>query len=79
MPAHVQDRQQQEQDKSATFTGTVVRDGDLYVLRDASGQVYRLDNPERAKPFEGKAVRVTGQLDTEAKLIHIESIEGIDA
>lgn len=79
MPAHVQDKPQPEQSKSATFTGTVVKDGELFVLRDASGQVYKLDSPERAKPFEGKAVKVTGHLDTEAKLIHVENIEGSDA
>jgi uncharacterized protein YdeI (BOF family) len=78
-PAYMQDKPQQEQNKAATFTGTVVKDGELYVLRDTSGQVYKLDSPERAKPFEGKAVKVTGQLDTEAKLIHIENIEGAEA
>ncbi|MDR3725925.1 MAG: DUF5818 domain-containing protein [Terracidiphilus sp.] len=75
MPAHVQDTPQQEQNKSAIFTGTVVKDGELYVLRDFSGQVYKLDDPERAKPFEGKSVKVKGQLDAEAKLIHVEEIE----
>jgi uncharacterized protein YdeI (BOF family) len=79
MPAHVQDNPQQEQSKSATFTGTVVKDGELYVLRDLSGQVYKLDDPERAKPFEGKAVKIKGQLDTEAKLIHVEEIESTTA
>jgi uncharacterized protein YdeI (BOF family) len=78
-PARVQDQPQQDQTKSATFTGTVVKDGDQYVLRDASGEMYKLDNPDRAKPFEGKAVKVTGQLDTEAKLIHVEKIEGTAA
>ena len=70
---------QQETDKSTTFTGTVVKDGEQFSLRDSSGQVYKLDDPERAKPFEGKAVKVTGQLDMHAKLIHVESIEGTEA
>ena len=78
-PAQAQDKPQQDQSKSATFTGTVVKDGELFVLRDSYGQVYKLDDAERAKPFEGKAVKVTGQLDTEAKLIHVESIEGAEA
>jgi uncharacterized protein YdeI (BOF family) len=70
---------QQGQDKSTTFTGTVVKDGEQYLLRDSSGQVYKLDDSERAKPFEGKTVKVTGHLDTEAKLIHVENIEGTEA
>lgn len=44
-----------------------------------SGEVYKLDDTQRAKPFEGKAVKVTGQLDTEAKLIHVDYIEGVQA
>jgi hypothetical protein len=37
--------------------------------------MYKLDDGERAKPFEGNAVKVTGRLDEEAKLIHVENIE----
>jgi hypothetical protein len=65
--------------KSATFTGTIAKDGDQFVLRDSSGAVYKLDDSERAKPFEGKSVKIMGHLDTEAKLIHVESIEGAEA
>jgi uncharacterized protein YdeI (BOF family) len=65
--------------KSATFTGTVVKSGDQFILRDSSGQVYKLDDAESAKPYEGKAVKITGKLDEQAKLIHVESIEGTEA
>ena len=44
-------------------------------LREAGGQIYRLDDPQHAQSFEGKSVKVTGKLDTEAKLIHVERIE----
>jgi hypothetical protein len=64
--------------KSATFTGTIAKDGEQYVLRDSSGGVYKLDDSARAKPFEGKSVKVTGRLDMDAKLIHVESIEGAE-
>lgn len=74
-----QDNKQQEPAKSTTYTGTIVRDGEQFLLRDSSGQIYKLDDSERAKAFEGKAVRVTGKLDTDAKLIHVENIEGVDA
>ncbi len=65
--------------QSKTFTGTVVKAGSAYVLRDSSGQVYKLDNPESAKPYAGKAVKVIGQLDEQAMLIHVESIESSSA
>jgi len=69
----------QNQAQTATFTGTVVKNGDQFALRDSSGAVYTLDDSQRAKPFEGKTVKVTGQLDEQAKVIHVESIEGVEA
>lgn len=84
-PASPQDQAQpqqpqpdQGQAKAATFTGTIVKSGDNYVLRDSSGTTYKLDDPDRAKPFEGKTVKVTGELDQQAMVIHVESIEGAE-
>jgi hypothetical protein len=70
--------QQSEQNQAASFAGTVVKDGEQYDLRDSSGEVFKLDDAERAKPFAGKAVKVTGELDAQAKVIHVESIEGAE-
>jgi uncharacterized protein YdeI (BOF family) len=70
---------QQVQAQSVTLSGTIVRDGEQFMLREAGGQVYRLDDPQHAQSFEGKAVKVTGKLDTEAKLIHVERIESAAA
>ena len=64
---------------SSTFTGTVVKNGEQYMLRDSSGQVYGLDDSSKAKPFEGKTVKVTGQLDEQAKVIHVQDIEAAEA
>jgi uncharacterized protein YdeI (BOF family) len=69
----------QSQAQTATFTGTVVKNGDQFALRDSSGAVYTLDDSQRAKPFEGKTVKVTGELDEQAKVIHVESIVGAEA
>jgi hypothetical protein len=69
------DQAQPPMSRSTIFTGTVVKRGGAFALRDSSGQVFKLDNSESAKPYEGKAVKVTGQLDEQAKLIHVESIE----
>jgi uncharacterized protein YdeI (BOF family) len=65
----------QDQSKVTTYTGTVVKDGEQYVLRDSSGSVYKLDDSSRAQAFEGKTVKVTGKLDANAKMIHVDSIE----
>jgi hypothetical protein len=67
----------QDSSKTKTFTGTVVKDGDQYVLRDSSGSVYKLDDSSRAQAFEGKTVRVTGRLDANSKMIHVDSIQAI--
>jgi len=71
--------QAQNQKQSTTFTGTISHSGGQYVLRDSSGTTYTLDDSERAKAFDGKAVKVTGQLDQEAKMIHVENIEPVAA
>ncbi|MGA7857046.1 MAG: DUF5818 domain-containing protein [Terracidiphilus sp.] len=73
------DQTQQMPAKSASFTGTVVKEGDQYVLRDSSGEVYKLDDSTKAQQFEGKQVKVTGRLDADAKMIHVDSIEGAGA
>lgn len=65
--------------KTATFSGTVVKDGEQYVLRDSSGSVYKLDDSSRAQAFEGKTVKVTGRLDANSKMIHVSSIEGLSS
>jgi uncharacterized protein YdeI (BOF family) len=77
-PATAQDGQQPPNAKaeSATvFHGTIVKDGSDFVLRDQSGTVYRLDAPSKAKPFEGKSVKLTGRVEKDARLIHVQDIQ----
>ena len=69
----------QDQASSSTFTGTIMKDGEQFLLKDSSGTVYRLDDSSRASTFEGKSVKVTGKLDTNAKMIHVEAIEAVSA
>ena len=78
-PSSGQDQAKPDQAQSTTFTGTVTKDGEQYLLQDSSGGVYKLDDATRAQPFEGKSVKVTGKLDTDAKLIHVENIEAVAA
>ena len=68
-------QQTQTQPQSQVFTGTIVKNGGHYCLRDSSGQIYKLDDTESAKAYDGKSVKVTGQLDQQAMLIHVQNIQ----
>lgn len=65
----------QQQIQPAVFKGTVVRNGEQFLLRDVSGQFFRLDAAQHVRPFEGKAVTITGRLDRQTKTIRIEWID----
>jgi len=56
---------------SQTFTGTIAKSGDKFVLQDVSGTTYDLDNQAVVKDFEGKKVKLHGVLDTKTNMIHI--------
>jgi uncharacterized protein YdeI (BOF family) len=78
-PRAGQDQTKQDPAESQTFTGTIVRNGEQFSLRDSSGEMYKLDDNSKAEAFEGKQVKVTGRLDTDAKVIHIDTIESASA
>jgi hypothetical protein len=59
-------------DSSQTFSGTVAKSGDKYVLQDASGKTYDVDRQEELKKYEGKQVRIKGTLDPDGKTIHVK-------
>jgi len=54
------------------FSGTVVKQGDKYVLQDDSGKTYDIDHQDDVKKFEGKRVRVQGTLDDTGKKILVK-------
>jgi len=55
-----------------TFTGTIVKSGDKFVLQDtASGKTYDIDHQDIVGQHVGRKVRVTGTLDPDGKTIHI--------
>ena len=59
-----------------TFTGTVSKNGNTFILRDESSKAtYRLDDQQTAEKFAGKRVRVTGVLVASNNTIRIENIE----
>lgn len=62
------------------FTGTIMRNGDQFVLNDAKTHtLYQLDDQTAASRFEDKNVTATGTLDTVKNLIRIQSIADASA
>ncbi|HLW85787.1 MAG TPA: DUF5818 domain-containing protein [Candidatus Sulfotelmatobacter sp.] len=58
------------------FNGIIVKEKGKLILKDTAANVrYQLDDQEKARQFEGKQVRVTGKLDMDTNLIHVETIE----
>jgi hypothetical protein len=60
---------------TVTFSGTVVRNGPRFALRETAGVLYPLDSAGRAWAFEGEDVRVTGKLDLDTQLLYVDAIE----
>jgi hypothetical protein len=60
----------------AICTKKCVQLGAHYVLYDRQqGTIYKLDNPEKAEPFAGKAVQISGTLEkNKLKIANIEAI-----
>jgi Protein of unknown function (DUF5818) len=54
-----------------TFTGTIVKSGDKFVLQDANGKTYDIDHQDLVGQHVGRRVRVQGTLDPDGKTIHL--------
>jgi Protein of unknown function (DUF5818) len=68
----------QAQPVAETFMGTVLKNGENFVLSDSATKTrYTLDDPRKARPFEGMTVKVTGTLDIASNLIHVQAIQNI--
>jgi hypothetical protein len=67
---------QKRDSKFETFTGTIAKKGDQFILMDDSSKFsYSLDDQQTAEKFAGKKVRVKGILDAVNNTIRIETIE----
>ncbi|MDR3751913.1 MAG: DUF5818 domain-containing protein [Terracidiphilus sp.] len=69
----------QQAAKAVVITGTIAKSGSDFTLRDANGNIYQLDAPDKAAPFDGKFVKVTGTLEASAKVLHVDAIEEVSA
>jgi hypothetical protein len=66
------------QRKAETFMGTILKDGENYVLSDrATKSRYTLDDAKKARPYEGKSAKVTGTLDKASNVIHVQTIQDV--
>ena len=72
-PAHVPERP-----SLTSFSGTVIRHGTRFALREGDGDLYALDSTGLAWPFEGEEVRISGYLNPGSGLLHICAIEEVD-
>ena len=69
---------QQSEKDTKILTGTIIKDGDAFVLSDAANKLsYKLDDPQKASQYEGKKVKVTGTVDVARNTIHVETIQEI--
>jgi hypothetical protein len=63
---------------ATTFIGTILKNGDNFVLNDSAAKSrYTLDDPEKARAYEGMTVKVIGTIDMISNLIHVETIQEI--
>jgi|SRR5579872_3048403 len=70
--------QQKPETQSKVFSGTILKNGDTYVLSDAGTKTsYVLDDARKASQYEGKKVKVTGTVDVANNTIHVETIQEI--
>ena len=74
--APVDSQKPQKQPEVKFFIGKISKIDQKLVLEDAiTDTSYQLDDQKKAKQFEGKIVRVTGTLDAQNNLIHVQAIE----
>jgi len=72
-----QGQAQQAQPAAQSFTGTISKEVDRYVLKVSDTSSYNLDDQDKAKEYEGKRVSVVGILDANTNLIRVQKIEPI--
>ena len=81
-------KQQQPQDSDASsvasqnqaptassFTGTITKEADGFVLKISETTTYKLDAQQQIEQYEGQRVRVTGTLESGVNIIHVDRIE----
>jgi hypothetical protein len=60
-----------------TFTGTITKEGNSYVLRISDKWFYDLDDQSEAEQYLNQRVAVTGSLNESGDLIHVHLIQPV--
>src|SRR5438128_5955892 len=68
------DQDRHAQPAAQTFTGTISKEGDTYVLKVSDTSSYKLDDQDLAKQYAGQRVRVFGTLETTGELSLVRTI-----
>ena len=74
-PAQSASPADQQSPAAQTFVGKILKEDGKYVLKVSSTTAYQIFDQDRAKQYEGKQVKVAGQLDANGNSLHIVSIE----
>ena len=74
-PALSRAQQASPLDAAQTFAGSIVKDNGKYVLKVSESTAYQIDNQEKARTYDGKQVRIIGNLDSKTNMLHITRIE----
>jgi len=64
-----------QQSTAQSVNGTIIKVGGKYVLETPDNLAYQLDDQEKARQYEGKHVKVTGNLDRATGILHVKSVE----
>ena len=59
------------------LSGTIVKDGETYLLQVSAANVHPIDDQEQARPYEGKRVAIAGILDPGTNSLQVSSIEAL--
>ena len=60
---------------ASSFTGTISKEADGFVLKVSETTSYKLDVQRQVEQYEGQRVRVTGTLETGINIIQVDRIE----
>ena len=60
---------------ASSFTGTISKEADGFVLKISETTSYKLDAQRQVEQYDGQRVRVMGTLESGVNIIHVDSIE----
>lgn len=81
LPGSPADRQQREQEQQQqpqvkSFSGKISKAGDKFILEEETLRTsFQLDDLKKVQPYQGKRVVITGILDAQHNVIHVQAIE----